>query len=641
MTNLNKIEGIKPQQLKCNIFSVYDYEELTMQELLCKFFTKLNEVIGSTNEIINITEYLLNQGLEKEVVKKLTLWLNDGTLENLINENIFNELKKKIDTVEQIITDISKIEVFEDINGTNYKKGSKVDINYLRNIQSQNFNAVMYALRNKTKKITFCHIGDSLTYGYDIESMDKRENSSIFADGSTETTTIASKTYPEAFNEFMINVYGSQNIGKSINRGRSGDFALSSLKRHNKKHEGDISLLMLGTNDARATSCPYVGDVKEYLKYMEQIIIRELLWDKCVVILNSPIVKLQFDYRVDMFSNSLKQLAEKYGIPCIDTQNIINGYSYDIWSDATHFNGKGYTIMGYRIASAFIGEGLNKINKVQSGSIIPINDMQSSSVKINDVSYLNAPINITDTCNEHTETNGYYLLFGENGKAIFSFYTEHENLFIIPSLYLASNTNLKLSLDGGYSSCNLLSSSIYENNDKNNGNQSIHNIKSKDSSIRYNKKYCVENGIKPFRIANKGWHTITFEVENFSSVNPVSLFGIEFLHYDVYMNRLKNENLLLYKSPSEGGYPGVGEKINLIEDITKYCELTITTGGISDGSFTTSIIKSFANLPFRVDLDRLVFKTFNGYNDLSITGAKELKINSISDSIRYIYGKLK
>ena len=94
-----KLEELKPQQLNCNVFDVYSYNGLSMQDLLCQFFTKINECINISNETIDLAKWLVNEGLEIEVVKKLMLWLEDGTLENIINENIFKSLNEKIDII--------------------------------------------------------------------------------------------------------------------------------------------------------------------------------------------------------------------------------------------------------------------------------------------------------------------------------------------------------------------------------------------------------------------------------------------------------------------------------------------------------------------------------------------------------------
>src|SRR5699024_2883683 len=94
-----KLEELKPYQLNCNVFDVYSYNGLTMQDLLCQFFTKINECITVSNETIDLDKWLVNEGLEIEVVKKLMMWLDDGTLEEIINFNIFNSLNNKLNSV--------------------------------------------------------------------------------------------------------------------------------------------------------------------------------------------------------------------------------------------------------------------------------------------------------------------------------------------------------------------------------------------------------------------------------------------------------------------------------------------------------------------------------------------------------------
>ena len=93
---MKSIEQLKRKDLNCNIFSVYDYDGLTITELLCQFFTKINECIDVSNETIDLAKWLVNEGLEIEVAKKLVMWLEDGTLENIINVNLFNSLNEKI-----------------------------------------------------------------------------------------------------------------------------------------------------------------------------------------------------------------------------------------------------------------------------------------------------------------------------------------------------------------------------------------------------------------------------------------------------------------------------------------------------------------------------------------------------------------
>lgn len=96
--NLKQISELNPYDLNCNIFSVYDYDSLSLQELLCKFFEKINECINIANATFKLAEWLVSVGLKQEVALTLNKWLEDGTLKEIINEEIFNDLNNKVNT---------------------------------------------------------------------------------------------------------------------------------------------------------------------------------------------------------------------------------------------------------------------------------------------------------------------------------------------------------------------------------------------------------------------------------------------------------------------------------------------------------------------------------------------------------------
>lgn len=93
---LNKLNK---HDLNCNIFSVYDYDGLTMQELLCQFFTKINECIDVSNEALNFLTWLKEIGIKEEVALFLNTLLENGTIKEIINKEIFQELNNKIDKI--------------------------------------------------------------------------------------------------------------------------------------------------------------------------------------------------------------------------------------------------------------------------------------------------------------------------------------------------------------------------------------------------------------------------------------------------------------------------------------------------------------------------------------------------------------
>ena len=95
-------------QLKCELLKVYRYQGLTLQELLCEFYSHINEVINSTNGLIDIVDYLVGEGLSNEVASHLNQMLIDGTFDKIISNKVdelstnlnnqFNEMKKIIES---------------------------------------------------------------------------------------------------------------------------------------------------------------------------------------------------------------------------------------------------------------------------------------------------------------------------------------------------------------------------------------------------------------------------------------------------------------------------------------------------------------------------------------------------------------
>lgn len=88
------IRGITNDILK----RVYDFSDMTNEELRCKFFQKLQECIDLCNNTADIMDWVEKEGIEIEVHKLLSLWLEDGTLNDLINIDLLNNLKTELET---------------------------------------------------------------------------------------------------------------------------------------------------------------------------------------------------------------------------------------------------------------------------------------------------------------------------------------------------------------------------------------------------------------------------------------------------------------------------------------------------------------------------------------------------------------
>lgn len=76
---------------------VYDFSEYTEEELRCKFFQKLEECINLCNETSDIMNWVKEEGLPIEVQNIMDIWLEDGTLDRLINITQFNQLKTELE----------------------------------------------------------------------------------------------------------------------------------------------------------------------------------------------------------------------------------------------------------------------------------------------------------------------------------------------------------------------------------------------------------------------------------------------------------------------------------------------------------------------------------------------------------------
>ena len=102
------IEKIRNIGLDKLVTQVYDFDSLTTDELMCKFAQKINIIIEhfnyldkqcqNNNENIKLKlEYLLGQGLEEQVAKRLLELINNGTLGKLINETLLKDINDKVD----------------------------------------------------------------------------------------------------------------------------------------------------------------------------------------------------------------------------------------------------------------------------------------------------------------------------------------------------------------------------------------------------------------------------------------------------------------------------------------------------------------------------------------------------------------
>ena len=104
------------------INSVYDFNDFTLNELICKLAQKMDEVITQSNESFNYLDWLKGQGLNDIVIGILLAWKDDGTLDAIINGNVFGELNTKVDSFQEKVNnelETKKLELDNIVKGMN------------------------------------------------------------------------------------------------------------------------------------------------------------------------------------------------------------------------------------------------------------------------------------------------------------------------------------------------------------------------------------------------------------------------------------------------------------------------------------------------------------------------------------------
>ena len=576
---INHLKGIE-------INSIYDFDNtFSINELLCKFWEKIEETINITNESIDILNWIKEEAMTKEVEELITQLVDDGTIERMINVDKIEELKEDLTKILNNVDKITSVKLYSDIDGTDYKKDDIVNVNEIIKKQQINYSKLMRTLKkdeNSTNSnINIICRGDSLTYGYDINSNDIRPSVNKADDkGNVQSTSIASITYPEALYQVL------RLFNKTItieNLGISGTTVEYSFDRYYKKRDNSIELIMLGTNDSRNTNYINHGNIELFINYYEQLIIRSILWNNAVILIKPPSNYYMRDLNLESYRTAIDGLASKYHLHCIDCSNITNMFDYTHWSDKTHFTGKGYKYIGYTIGNILMNEDFNNPLEIQSNSVILTRPTEDSCDYFNNVSYQMLPSGYTPYSfigsDGVTKGKGLAKWVGD-GKLIYTFKTTEDNLVVMPTVFLKQGTEFKITLDHGLQQpCVGLSTSQYEYTAFDNNRPSEVVITGQGRQCKYD--YYNSYNTDDMLIINKsGYHSLTFEVNNYNlldSGNFSGLYGIEFISFeDWYNNKNHNKYDLLYHSNDTIGTPTpAGTIITLDKPVSDYDYLIV------------------------------------------------------------------
>lgn len=399
-------------------------------------------------------------------------------------------------------------------------------------------------LRNGIFPIKACFQGDSIIYGYDTNSSDRRPPlPTLSGDGSAHTRERAGKTITEALEEFLGVIYGTGNI-TLINRGFSGDTAQASYNHWPAASGANVNFIMLGTNDSNPSNNVSIED---FMRWYRKIIERELENNTPVVLLTPTKKRSATDLILGSYVDAVFKLGDEYGIPVIDMQEMLANLGYDSYSDGTHFNTKGNTYIAARLVSLFIGSGvLNKKSVTNKTSL-------SVRPNVDNVKYLGAA-NIASTTgyvgpDELAEGQGIAASILDGGSIIYSFYTETPDLLFVPSVYFGNaQSKLKIEVDFGVELPNVTNgydryvrralptwrptNPVYLDKDDDNW-QGAPTLRV--YTLPGVKDYDEE---KVVHITTKGWHTVKISCIDSGSMG-VRLHAVNFLHINDLLERRK------------------------------------------------------------------------------------------------------
>lgn len=198
--NFNKLTPFRFFCLTNFPFIEEDFDSLTYYELLCKVVGYLNKVIDTTNAIGTQTEeltnafnelksyvdnYFTNLDVQTEINNKLDEMAEDGTLEKIINQEIFGDLNLKIEKNTKDISEINnKITNFPNFYiGAFFHGGfgavSKTDCHFYSSLDGINFSEF-----NNNSNIN--NISSSWTKDFSLQFDKNRKRFLLASTGYTE-----------------------------------------------------------------------------------------------------------------------------------------------------------------------------------------------------------------------------------------------------------------------------------------------------------------------------------------------------------------------------------------------------------------------------------------------------------------------
>lgn len=212
------INRLEKYDLNCSVFNSYDYDDcLDLNSLLCRFFTKINECIEASNKALTLMEWLKDVGLKQEVVTLLGEWKDNGTLAELISEQILTEINQNIANNQRAITELQAKDTEHDTS-----------INELKEKDTQK-DTEIEALKQKDTSLD----GEISTINGDIEALQQKDSEHDRSIQSLDERVTTNEGSISSLNNNIKSISylaSSSNIGNEVNRAIASGYKTIKIK---------------------------------------------------------------------------------------------------------------------------------------------------------------------------------------------------------------------------------------------------------------------------------------------------------------------------------------------------------------------------------------------------------------------------
>ena len=445
----------------------------------------------------------------------------DGSTQRFVNSKLLatrTELRKNFTK-----------EAVGDYNAFDY-----VNADALRLVQAQQYAIFLRKLHTSQPTAITC-LGTSITEGFDVLS----PAGDRVPSPNNPNNTVASVTYPQALGTLLSAIYQSSVVVQNL--GYSGDTAQESYERWLAPRSTDLVILELGANDA-TRNIP----VEEFLFYLEQSIIRELIQNNPVILLQPTKTAASSDLHRDAYSNGMYALGQKYGINVVDTELFLKNAGISFYSDDRHLNTVGYQYFASKVAALLCGNALqNPVFVSDSTKLLSRPTIDGIVYGANAVKEFRTD-EIGQTPNENSASgrSTVAMLYGSAGTAVvyYSFYATTDDLLVIPTMSVNAGATVKFSLDAGLRGVqDSMDASLEEPPfiEYTDNTYTYTNTSGATAFTRIKKREMPD-----IKLRTSGWHLLKVEVTG----ADVKLFGLEFISHRLLMttDRLRKTVSTLY-----------------------------------------------------------------------------------------------